>query len=353
MREAMDTRSRKHVATWLFASAALVAAMVVVGGVTRLTHSGLSIVEWKPLVGALPPLSEADWQSLFAKYQATPEYRTVNAGMTLDGFRHIFFWEYVHRLLGRAIGLVFLLPLAWFALRREIPRRLALRLSGVFALGGLQGALGWYMVASGLVDVPRVSPYRLAAHLGLAFAILALMLWIALDLVHTPPSAPRPASRGLARASLALSALVFVMVLSGAFVAGTHAGFAFNTFPLMGDRLIPTGLFAIEPWWRNPFEHIPLVQLDHRLLAVAVAAASVAIWIRCRSRVDLPPRARLAAHTLLGALAIQLALGLATLLLVVPVPIAAAHQGGAVVLFSVTIWLAAELRASPAIEASS
>lgn len=349
MREAiaaMDVRARKQVAAWLLASAAMVAAMVVVGGVTRLTHSGLSMVEWKPLIGALPPLSEGDWQSLFDQYQKTPEYRTVNIGMSLDGFRHIFWWEYFHRLLGRSIGVVFAVPLVWFAAKRMIPRPLAIRLSGLLALGGLQGALGWYMVASGLVDEPRVSPYRLAAHLGLAFAILALMLWIALGLLSPSPAARAP--RGLARAALALSALVFVMVLSGAFVAGTRAGFVFNTFPLMGNRLIPEGLFPLTPWWRNPFEHLPLVQLDHRVLAYTITAASVALWIRCRSARDLPPRARLAAHALLAALALQLSLGITTLLLVVPVPLAAAHQGGAVVLFSATVWLAAELGAAAA-----
>jgi len=353
MREAlaaMDSRSRRQVAAWLLAGAAMVAAMVVVGGVTRLTHSGLSMVEWKPLVGAVPPLSEADWRALFDKYRETPEYRTVNAGMSLADFRHIFWWEYFHRLLGRTIGVVFFVPLAWFAVRRVIPRPLALRLGGVFVLGGLQGAMGWYMVASGLVDVPRVSPYRLAAHLGLAFAILAFMLWIALDLLRPPPPAGASAApAGLARASLALSALVFVMVLSGAFVAGTHAGFIYNTFPLMGGRLIPSGLFPLDPWWRNAFEHVPLVQLDHRLLAYAVTGASIALWIRCRAA-SLPPRARRASHALLVALALQLTLGIATLLLVVPVPLAAAHQGGAVVLFSVAVWLAAELSAASAPE---
>jgi cytochrome c oxidase assembly protein subunit 15 len=342
----MDPTARRQVAAWLLACAAMVAAMVVVGGVTRLTHSGLSMVEWKPLVGTLPPLDEAAWQALFVRYQQTPEFRIVNHDMTLEGFQHIFWWEYVHRLLGRLIGVVFFFPLAFFAVKRRIPRPLAVRLSGIFVLGGLQGALGWYMVASGLVDEPRVSPHRLAAHLGLAFAILALLLWVALDLLPAPRAPGPPASRRLAAAALGLAGLVFVMVLSGAFVAGAHAGFQFNTWPLMGKGFIPDGLFPLTPWWRNAFEHVPLVQLDHRLLAYAIAASVVALWLGARRAPGLPRRARLAAHALLGALALQLTLGITTLLLVVPVPLAAAHQAGAVVLFAVTVWLANELRAA-------
>jgi cytochrome c oxidase assembly protein subunit 15 len=341
----MDRKARARIAAWLFASAALVFAMVVVGGVTRLTHSGLSIVEWQPLVGAVPPLSHADWLVLFEKYQRTPEYRIANLGMSLEGFQHIFWWEYVHRLLGRAIGVVFFVPLVAFALRRQVPRALVGRLAGIFALGAAQGAMGWYMVASGLADVPQVSPYRLAAHLGLAFAILAAMLWTALDVLSG--GAERPAARAgrLSRTALGLVALVFLMVLSGAFVAGTHAGFAYNTFPLMGDRWIPGGLFAIDPWWRNVFENIPLVQLDHRLDALALSIAVPLLWGRVRAARRSSRRERLAANVLVAALALQVGLGLATLLLVVPVPLAAAHQAGAVVLFAAAVWLAHELRA--------
>lgn len=341
----MTPDTRRHVSNWLFACAALVALMVVVGGVTRLTHSGLSIVEWKPLVGTIPPLSEDDWRVLFDKYKRTPEGQIINATMTIAGFKKIFFWEYVHRLLGRAIGVAFMIPLAWFIAKKAVTRELAVRLSGLFVLGGLQGALGWYMVASGLVDEPRVSPYRLAAHLGLAFALLGMLLWIGLDVRRDRGDEAR-AKTSLARPALALVALVFTMVLSGAFVAGTHAGFAFNTFPLMAGSLIPGGLFAIDPWWRNPFENIVLVQLDHRLLAYAVSGAVIAMWLRVRRSEGLPVRARRAGSALLGALGLQVSLGITTLLLVVPVPLAAAHQAGAVVLFSVAVWLANELRAA-------
>lgn len=341
-----EPRARRQVATWLFACVALVAAMVVVGGVTRLTHSGLSIVEWKPLIGSIPPLSDADWHALFEKYKQTPEGRIVNSAMTLAGFKKIFFWEYVHRLLGRAIGVVFLIPLLWFAAKKAVTRELATRLAGIFVLGGLQGALGWYMVASGLVDVPQVSPYRLAAHLGLAFAILGWMLWIAIDLWRGT-DIPKGRPTQLARLSFALLFVVFVMVLSGAFVAGTHAGFMFNTFPLMAGKVMPDGLWALSPWWRNPFENIPLVQLDHRLLAYTIAGSVIALWLRVRRTPALPARARNASNALLGALALQVTLGISTLLLVVPVPLAAAHQAGAVLLFSAAVWLANELRAAP------
>jgi cytochrome c oxidase assembly protein subunit 15 len=331
------------VSLWLFACAAFVAAMVVVGGITRLTHSGLSMAQWRPLVGAVPPLSAADWEVLFDRYRETPEYRLVNGGMTLDGFRAIFWWEYAHRLLGRAVGVAFLAPLVWFTARRAISRALAVQLGAVFALGALQGALGWYMVASGLVDVPHVSQYRLAAHLGLAFAILAALLWVALDLGRAPAPATPSSARVPWRGATALAALVFVQVLSGALVAGTGAGYLYNTFPLMGHRLVPGGLLWLSPWWTNVFENLLLVQFDHRVIALAVAVSVLALWARCHAA-DLPRRAQLASHALLVALGLQLALGIATLVLAVPVPLAAAHQAGAIVLFTAAVWLAHDLR---------
>ena len=330
----------------------MVFAMVVVGGVTRLTHSGLSIVEWQPIVGAVPPLHDADWQALFDKYKATPEYRNVNLGMTLAGFQHIFWWEYGHRLLGRTIGLVFLFPLVGFVLRREIPRALTGRLASIFALGAAQGAMGWYMVKSGLVDDPRVSPYRLSAHLALAFAIFGAMVWMAFDLLDDEP-APSPGAARFHRAASALSAAIFVMVLSGGFVAGTRAGFAFNTFPLMAGHWVPAGLFPIEPALRNFFENIPLVQFDHRLIATLLSIAIPWLAIRVLTAPDVDVRARRAAVALLAALVLQVALGLATLLLVVPVALAAAHQAGAVVLFAAALWLTHCVRPATARDAAS
>jgi cytochrome c oxidase assembly protein subunit 15 len=330
----------RDVALWLLACCALVFAMVVVGGITRLTHSGLSIVEWQPIVGALPPLGESEWRDAFGKYQQTPEYRLVNPGMDLGGFKRIFWWEYAHRLLGRLIGAAFLLPLLWFAALRRIGRALAWRLAAIFALGGLQGALGWYMVQSGLVDDPRVSQYRLAAHMGVALLIYAAMLWVALGLLY--PRAPE-APRGPRGFALALVAFVFAMAISGSFVAGIRAGLAYNSFPLMDGYLAPPGMLMLEPWYLNLFSNIATVQFDHRLIAWLLAFLVPWFWARVR-RSAAPRRARLAANLLLGALALQIALGIATLLNAVPVPLAAAHQAGALLVFTAALLAAHALR---------
>ncbi|NDP41386.1 MAG: heme A synthase [Aromatoleum sp.] len=337
----------RAVAAWLFVCCALVFAMIVVGGVTRLTHSGLSITEWQPIVGTLPPLSDIQWQTAFAKYQATPEYQQVNKGMQLDEFKGIFWWEYFHRLLGRLIGIAFLVPLLWFVLRRNVPPGHAGKLATIFVLGGLQGAMGWYMVKSGLVDDPRVSQFRLTAHLGLAFVIFAAMFWIGLSLVF-PQSRERVAGEphSLRRFAYAVGALVFVMVLTGGFVAGIRAGFAYNTFPLMNGAIVPPELFMLEPWWRNFFWNMATVQFDHRLIAWALALIVPALWWKLRSTAGVPSRARVGGHMLLAILAIQVALGIATLLMAVPLPLAAAHQAGAVLLFAAALNVAHALRPS-------
>ena len=331
--------SRRAVARWLLACCALVFAMVVVGGITRLTHSGLSIVEWQPIVGALPPLGDAAWQDAFRKYQETPEFRQVNPGMDLAGFKSIFWWEYAHRLLGRLIGAAFFLPLLWFAIRRKIGSVLAWKLAVIFVLGGLQGAMGWYMVQSGLVDDPRVSQYRLAAHLAMALLIYAAMLWIALDLLSQRTT--EPTSRSLRRFAFALVVLVFVQAISGAFVAGIRAGLAYNTFPLMSGHVLPPGMFVLEPWYLNFFSNIATVQFDHRVIAWLLAVVVPGFWLRTRGAA---PRARLAASLLLAALALQIALGIATLIAVVPIPLAAAHQAGALLVFTAALFAAHALR---------
>ncbi|MDP1952341.1 MAG: COX15/CtaA family protein [Betaproteobacteria bacterium] len=325
-------------AAWLLICCALVFTMVVVGGVTRLTHSGLSIVEWQPIVGTLPPVNDAQWLEAFDKYKLTPEYRQVNHGMSVAEFKSIFWWEYFHRLLGRLIGVVFLLPLLWFWFRKRIDRPLALKLAGIFALGGLQGAMGWYMVKSGLVDDPRVSQYRLAAHLGLAFVLFGLMFWTGLGMLQprTAKFAVSPAPTFTHRLGNWLVALVFIMVLSGALVAGIRAGLAYNTFPLMNGHLLPPEMFLLDPWYLNFFSNMATVQFDHRLGAWLLAFVVPWFWMQSR-REALPPRARLAIHLLLGMLALQIGLGIATLLLVVPVPLAAAHQGGAVLLLGAAL----------------
>jgi cytochrome c oxidase assembly protein subunit 15 len=298
--------------------AALVFLIVLVGGVTRLTRSGLSIVEWQPLLGAIPPLSEADWQALFARYRETPEFRLVNFDMTLAGFKIIFWWEYVHRLLGRVIGIVFLIPFLYFLVRRKIDSPLAWKLAGIFVLGGLQGALGWFMVQSGLVDDPRVSHFRLTAHLGVALAIFAALLSMALSLL------------GFGKPRLGLPALVFLMALSGGMVAGLRAGYAYNTFPLMNGQLVPAEILALEPWWRNFLYNMATVQFVHRAFFWLLAVLIPLSWWRHRHS---PP-----AHVMMAAFALQAALGISTLLLGVPVALGAAHQGGAVLLLAAALW---------------
>ncbi len=332
--------SRRAVAIWLLACSALVFAMVVVGGVTRLTRSGLSITEWQPIIGTLPPLDAAQWNDAFAKYQLTPEFRKVNHAMSLAEFKGIFWWEYFHRLLGRVIGLAFLGPYLVYLLRRRIPPGYAAPLAGIFALGAVQGALGWFMVQSGLVDDPRVSQFRLTAHLGLAFVIFAAMLWTAMSLLA--PAREETAS-ALRRGAIAVAALVFAMALTGGFVAGIRAGLAYNTFPLMNGRLVPPEILQLEPWWRNFFWNMATVQFVHRWFAAALALAVMALAWRVW-RAAASARARRGATWLGAMLVVQVTLGIATLLLVVPVPLAALHQAGAVLLFGLALHLAHALR---------
>ena len=334
-----EIRSRKSIATWLLVCCALVFAMVVLGGATRLTHSGLSIVEWQPIVGAVPPLNAAQWEEAFAKYRATPEYAQVNAGMTLDGFKGIFWLEYFHRLLGRLIGVVFLVPLLYFLARKRIAGVLAWKLGAIFFLGGLQGLVGWYMVKSGLVDDPRVSQYRLALHLGLAFVIYGAMLWTALGLREgARGTAAAIGADGLRRLSVAITITVALMVITGAFVAGIRAGLAYNTFPLMNGHVVPPEIFMLEPWWKNFTSNMATVQFDHRAFAWLLAVLVVALWIKAMRAVT-SPRVRLLAHVLVAAVALQVSLGISTLLLAVPVALGVAHQGGALVVFTIAVAL--------------
>ncbi|HEX7385461.1 MAG TPA: COX15/CtaA family protein, partial [Burkholderiaceae bacterium] len=275
----MSERDRRAVAAWLFLCAALTFAIVVVGGITRLTESGLSIAEWQPLVGALPPLSQSDWEALFARYRETPQFHKVFSEIGLEGFKRIFWWEYSHRLLGRTVGLVFLLPFLYFLWKRKVQGALTYKLLGVFILGGLQGALGWYMVKSGLVEDPRVSPFRLTAHLGLAILIFGAMLWVAMSLLFAPaPSRDDPAARSARRWSAGVAWLTFAMILTGGFVAGIRAGFAYNTFPLMNGSIVPPEILMLEPWWSNFFWNMATVQFDHRLGAWLLAFTVPAAW---------------------------------------------------------------------------
>lgn len=326
---------RRVIAGWLFIMAAMVFAMVVLGGVTRLTDSGLSMVEWRPLTGWLPPFSEAEWMRLFEKYKAYPEFRKMNPDMTLTGFEAIFWLEFLHRLWGRAIGVAFFVPFVVFALRGWITRALAWRLAAMFIGGGLQGAMGWFMVKSGLVDDPDVSQYRLAAHLIIAFAIYAYILWVAISLWRGgefPDAIP-----SLKRAGTVLVGLIFVTAFSGALVAGLDAGLTYNTFPLMDGDLVPDGMFTMSPAYLNLFENITTVQFDHRVLAVTTFVAVLAFWLAGLRR-GAAGRLRKALNAMALMVLVQVALGILTLVLVVPVPLAAAHQAGAAVLLGIAVW---------------
>ena len=321
----------RTIAVWLAICCATIFCMVVLGGVTRLTGSGLSMVEWAPILGVLPPLNEIEWQAAFEKYQAYPEYQLKNMGMDLAGFKGIFWLEYFHRLLGRGIGLLFALPFLYFLVRGRIDRALLPKLVALFVLGGLQGLMGWYMVQSGMVNDPHVSQYRLTAHLLLAIVIYAWMFWLMLDLFRGRGRAS--VMNGWVTSGYTLTGLVLLTIASGGFVAGLRAGFTYNTFPLMNGKLIPDGLMLMEPVWRNFFENITTVQFDHRLLAMLLVVLVGAFWWSARRRAA-NGRVRLALDLLLAALVVQISLGIATLLLVVPIPLAAAHQAGAVVLLS-------------------
>jgi len=327
---AFQSRPRA-IALWLLAVAALVFLMVVVGGITRLTESGLSIVRWEPLSGAIPPIGEAAWAAEFAAYKQSPQYQLVNSGMNLADFKSIYFWEYVHRLLGRLIGLAFALPLAWFVWKRAIPRGYGWKLAALLALGALQGAIGWWMVASGLVDRPDVSHIRLAVHLLAALAIFAAILWVALDLLGLArdPEA-RPAR--MPTAAIWLLSILFLQFLFGAYVAGLDAGYAYASWPKMGDDWFPSHVPLLEPFFRNFADNPIMVQFVHRWLAFAVAAAALVLarqaWVKGH---------REAASALVGFVTLQILLGIFTLLSGVELWIAATHQATAVLLLAATL----------------
>jgi len=327
----------RRIAAWLFVCCLMVYAMVILGGATRLTGSGLSMVEWDPIFGIVPPLDQDTWEETFALYRQSPEYQKINIGMDLAGFKNIYWYEYSHRVLGRTIGTVFLLPFLFFLARGWIQRPLIPKLITMFVLGGLQGLLGWYMVKSGLVDNPHVSQYRLTAHLGLAVMIYAYMLHVALGLWYGDQhGADVPAV--LRRATSLLGGAVFITILSGGFVAGLKAGFAYNTFPLMDGHWIPEVIFMQEPRWRNFFENIATVQFSHRVLATLVFFSVVTLWL-VSIRQSLPAIVRNGLYGLLAAALLQVTLGISTLLLHVPIPLAVAHQAGAVLLLTVVIYV--------------
>jgi heme a synthase len=333
---------------WLGALALLIVAMILVGGATRLTDSGLSITEWQPIIGAVPPLSDADWDKAFAAYQKIPEYIELKRGMSLDQFKTIYWWEWAHRFLGRLIGVVFFLPFVGFCAASYIPRALLPKLIGLFLLGGLQGAVGWYMVKSGLVDRTDVSQYRLAAHFGIALSILGYTLWLLFGLGGDREGGRDPVrSRAPAWVAGGIFALVFLQLLAGALVAGLDAGFGFNTWPLINGSFVPEGLGEASPWYLNLFENPLTVQFDHRMLgyAVVIAALTQLAWLALR-RAPSPIVGSALTLALLALL--QAVIGVWTLLLAVPIPLGLAHQAGAIAVFTAALfhlWLTARAAA--------
>ena len=331
------------IAAWLAVMVLLVLAMVVVGGATRLTDSGLSITEWQPILGAIPPLSDAEWNIALEKYRQIPEYREINRGMSMEAFQFIFWWEWGHRFLGRIIGLVFAIGLVVFWWRGSLPSRLKPWLVGLLLLGGLQGFVGWYMVQSGLVERVDVSQYRLALHLSIAFVILALLVWVRQQ-VTADTSASATTMRTVPRSQLWLAAALVVFILLqaaiGGFVAGTKAGLIYNTWPLMDGEFVPSGLFMLTPWWLNAFENHTAIQFNHRIAAyvILVAALVHAVVLAATSDAGSPVRS---GAILAAAIVAQAGLGIWTLLAAegeIPIGLGLAHQGGAAVVLAIAVW---------------
>jgi cytochrome c oxidase assembly protein subunit 15 len=337
---------RKAVGAWLLVVAAMIVAMVIVGGLTRLTGSGLSITEWKPVSGVIPPLSETAWQQEFTLYKAIPQYQFENRGMTLSQFKGIFWWEWAHRLLGRLIGFVFFVPFVWFAWKGAIGRKDIPRMALLFALGGLQGFIGWWMVQSGLETRLSVSQYRLAIHLGTAIILLGAILWTALGYLRARNEAVRVPDV-LRKGAAVFAGLVYVQLLLGALVAGLHAGLIYNTWPSMDGRVFPEGAFFHQPWWINFFDNPGLAQFDHRIGAYIVAISAGWLWWQGR-KAGLTGLARRSSMAVLHTTLLQVALGIATLLMQAPIHLSATHQLVATLLFCVAVWHAFEMRRAAA-----
>ena len=333
MYDQVDDAYDRWIARWLTVCVAVIFGMILLGGVTRLTDSGLSMVEWKPIMGTLPPMSQNAWEAAFEKYKQYPEYQKINYDMTLSGFKVIFMYEYLHRLLGRIIGALYFFPLAYFVIRGVVRRDLMPHLMALFVLGGCQGLMGWYMVKSGLVDRPDVSQYRLVAHLGLAILVYSYMIWLILRLtaqkrVMPPLASMRP---------MVLVVLVFFMILSGGFVAGTGAGFSYPTWPLMGEDFFPHTLYA--DGWISAFEQVTTIQFNHRIFAYVLLAVVPVVGIY-NYHASTDSRVRLASALMILALVVQVILGVSALLTHIAIPVAMAHQGGAIVLLTATLFFA-------------
>jgi len=335
----MDINTQKQITTWLISACILIFLMVIIGGITRLTRSGLSMVEWHPISGVIPPLSDSTWIEEFEKYQNFPEYNKLNQGMTLSQFKFIFFWEYIHRFIGRMLGLFFIIPFAYFFIKNKLDPILIRKLLWMFVFGIIQGIYGWYMVKSGLIDNPHVSHYRLAGHLVLAFWLMAFILWTALDINrHSFKKGSLYNLQKLKPVMHWIIAVIMLQIVYGAFTAGLKAGYGWNTFPKMEGQWIPGGLFPLSPWWINLLEHNFTVQFIHRILGCWLCMLIPGFWRYSRG-FDLTPQQDFAITAFMNIVILQFVLGILTLIWVVPVWLGVLHQAGAFVLLATWVYI--------------
>jgi cytochrome c oxidase assembly protein subunit 15 len=339
----MKNNPHKSIIIWLLTGCFLIYLMVVIGGLTRLTHSGLSMVEWNPILGSLPPMSDADWQIPFEKYQQTPEYQIINNQFSLDEFKSIYWWEYIHRFLGRSIGVVFLIPFFYFLLKRRFDNALLKKMGVLLALGAFQGVLGWYMVYSGLQKEPHVSHYRLAAHLISAFTVFGFTFWYALDLLYPKPIDANAITKKVKRMATTMFVVIVIQIIYGAFVAGLKAGLFYNTFPKMGTKFIPDTVTDFSPFYKNLIENPAGVQFIHRCIAYLVVIMVLYVWETAR-KMNMLKEQRKASNLMLGVVFAQFILGIITILYAVPVTMGVLHQTGAFLLFASSLFFMHSIR---------
>ena len=334
-----EKNPNKYVCIWLILCCSLIFLMIIIGGITRLTDSGLSMVEWRPLTGILPPLNNHDWNEVFAQYQKSPEFRLLNPEMSIQEFKPIFWMEYLHRMWGRMLAVIYLLPLIFFIATKKIQRTIRPHLLMIFLLGFFQGLLGWFMVKSGLVDRPDVSHYRLVAHLMLAIFIYSYLFWIFLK-IYMPNDRKVVSKKTILIKKLSTIMLVLILttLASGGLVAGLDAGSIYNTFPLMGDRLIPREVITLEPWFINFGENAATVQLQHRMLAIITGVFIIFLWIKTKST-NTTNSINLAINCLVAMTGIQITLGITTLILSSPIIFASLHQANSIIVLTLAIWL--------------
>lgn len=333
----MSTNPYKAIIIWLLAGCFLIYAMVVIGGITRLTHSGLSMVEWNMIVGSLPPMSDADWLVPFEKYKQSPEYQLINNQFSLEEFKSIYWWEYIHRMLGRTIGVVFLVPFFYFLIKKKFDKSLLKKMYILLLLGAFQGILGWFMVKSGLQKEPNVSHYRLAAHLISAFTVFGFTFWYALNLLYPSKVEEQAFSAKLKRMSKLMFGIIVIQIIYGAFVAGLKAGLFYNTYPRMGTTFFPETIISFEPFWRNLLENPAGVQFMHRVIALAVLLGVAFLWDSSR-KLQLNTLQRKASNIMILVVVAQFILGVITILFAVPITMGVLHQTGAFVLFAATLF---------------